>query len=265
MRHNIGQTSHQRIMRGTIRVLLAVSLTSCAMVAQAQDKKLTHPPHDAVAEAQEPRTVLSERPEQRQNAHDRSDVFKPPKARPSSPAFLNQLKDGKASGFDFYRDPLGAEKPLQEPDEMMKTDMANKAKVMETQRKLLERRYHLEPKLDPEAKMSRGKSLVVGPTARLPKGMTWERLAEVGSEEIKQHDLFPYPSLPHPLQSPGGMVFPQMQIDMFPRLERFDIDFDLPAAFLPEFPPAMFLSNRPELGDVSRGEVVSINNYYRLF
>ena len=34
---------------------------------------------------------------------------------------------------------------------------------------------------------------------------------------------------------------------------------------MPEFPPAMFLQNRPELGDVSRGEVVSINNYYRLF
>jgi cytochrome c peroxidase len=56
-----------------------------------------------------------------------------------------------------------------------------------------------------------------------------------------------------------------MQIDMFPRLERFDVAFDLPDAFVPEFPPAMFLSNRPELGDVSRGEVVSINNYYRLF
>jgi hypothetical protein len=52
---------------------------------------------------------------------------------------------------------------------------------------------------------------------------------------------------------------------MFPRLERFDVDFDLPEAFLPEFPPAIFLQNRPELGDVSRGEVVSINNYYRLF
>ena len=38
-----------------------------------------------------------------------------------------------------------------------------------------------------------------------------------------------------------------------------------PEAFLPEFPPAMFLQSRPELGDVSRGEVVSINNYYRLF
>lgn len=56
-----------------------------------------------------------------------------------------------------------------------------------------------------------------------------------------------------------------MQIEMFPRLERFDVEFDLPEEFLPEFPPAMFLSNRPELGDVSRGEIVSINNYYRLF
>ena len=46
-----------------------------------------------------------------------------------------------------------------------------------------------------------------------------------------------------------------MQIEMYPRLERFDVDFDLPAAFLPEFPPAIFLQNRPELGDVSRGEV----------
>ena len=56
-----------------------------------------------------------------------------------------------------------------------------------------------------------------------------------------------------------------MQLEMFPRLERVDVDFDLPDAFIPEFPPAMYLSNRPELGDVSRGEVVSINNYYRLF
>src|SRR5205814_8180549 len=58
---------------------------------------------------------------------------------------------------------------------------------------------------------------------------------------------------------------PQMQIDMLPRLERFDVAFDIPDAFVPEFPPAIFLSNRAELGDVSRGEVVSINNYYRLF
>jgi cytochrome c peroxidase len=83
--------------------------------------------------------------------------------------------------------------------------------------------------------------------------------------EIRGRGLFPYPSLPHPKQSTGGQVFPQLQTAMFPRLERFDVEFDLPEAFLPEFPPAIFLQSRPELGDVSRGEVVSINNFHRLF
>ena len=32
---------------------------------------------------------------------------------------------------------------------------------------------------------------------------------------------------------------------IFPRLERRDVEFDLPETFLPEFPPAMFLQNRP--------------------
>jgi cytochrome c peroxidase len=59
-------------------------------------------------------------------------------------------------------------------------------------------------------------------------------------------------------------VFPQVQIAMFPRLERFDVEFDIPNDFLPEFPPAIFLQSRPELGDVSRGEVVSINNFRAL-
>jgi cytochrome c peroxidase len=266
MKQRYGTTPEAHIVRGAMRVLLAVCLTGCVAAAGAQDTKSMRPPHDAVAEAQEPpRTVSIERPEQRKTEHDRSTIFEAQKARPSSPAFLNQPKDGKNSGFDFYRDPLNSDKPNQEPEEIMKKDMANKPKVMETQRKLLERRYHLKPKLDPEAKMSRGKPLPVGPTARLHEGMTWERLAELSPEEIKKQGLFPYPPLPHPLQSTGGQVFPQMQIDMFPRLERFDVDFDLPDAFLPEFPPAIFLSSRPELGDVSRGEVISINNYYRLF
>src|SRR5256714_2726882 len=87
----------------------------------------------------------------------------------------------------------------------------------------------------------------------------------MAAADIKRRAIVPYPALPHPKHTTGGQVFPQVQTRMFPRLERFDIDFDLPNDFLPEFPPAMFLSNRPELGDVSRGEVVSINNYYRLF
>src|SRR6185295_12211032 len=110
-----------------------------------------------------------------------------------------------------------------------------------------------------------GKPLCVGPTARLAGGVTFEALGDMSAKEIKKRGIFPYPSLPHPLHVNGGQVFPRMQIDQFPRLERFDVDFDLPEAFLPEFPPAIFLNNRPELGDVSRGEIVSINNYYRLF
>ena len=265
MKKQVETIRNPPFMRGAFRVLLAVGLTGCVAVADAQDTKSNRPPHDAVTDAQEPRTVPIERPEQKKTDHDRSSIFDAQKAKASSPAFLNQPRDGKISGFDFYRDPLGAEKPMQEPEEIMKKDIAAKPKVMETQRKLLERRYHLKPKLDSEVKMSRGKPLPVGPTARLSEGMTWERLAGLSSEEIKKQGGFPYPSLPHPLQSPGGQVFPQMQIEMFPRLERVDVDYDLPEAFLPEFPPAMFLSNRPELGDVSRGEVISINNYYRLF
>ena len=253
-------------LREARRALLAALLSSFMLTwAWAQGEKPTRLPHDAVAAAQTPRAIPIERPEQRKTNHDRLDIFDAPQAQPSSPVFEGQPKEGKISGFDFYRDPLNADEPNQDPAAIMKKEIANKPKVMAAQRELLEKRYNLIPRLDPEAKMSRGKPLAVGPTARLPEGMSWERFGGSSPEQIKQQGTFPYPSLPHPLQSNGGQVFPDMQIDMFPRLERFDVEFDLPEAFLPEFPPAIFLQNRPELGDVSRGEVVSINNFYRLF
>ena len=220
---------------------------------------------DAVLNAQTVRDTSVTRPEQRKNEHDRSDVFGAPNAKPSSPAFDNQADKGKILGFDFYRDPLNAKKPMQTFEDAMKADIADRAGVMKAQRELLLRRYDLTPRLDREAKMTRGKPLVIGPTARLPAGTSWQKLASMSPSEIKSKNLFPYPALPHPKQVTGGQVFPQVQTNMFPRLERFDIEFDLPEAFLPEFPPAIFLQNRPELGDVSRGEVVSINNFYRLF
>src|SRR6185436_14628585 len=172
---------------------------------------------------------------------------------------------GRISGFDFYRDPLNADHPFAKFEDIMKKESAGKPAVMKAQQALLESRYDLVAKLDPTAKMSRGKPLPVGPTARLTAGMTWDQLGQLSPADVRQRGLFPYPSLPHPKHVTGGQLFPKVQIEMFPRLERFDVDFDLPEAFLPEFPPAMFLQNRPELGDVSRGEVVSINNYYRLF
>jgi cytochrome c peroxidase len=39
----------------------------------------------------------------------------------------------------------------------------------------------------------------------------------------------------------------------------------LPDHVLPEFPPPIYLTTRPDLGDVSKGELVTIDNYYRLF
>jgi cytochrome c peroxidase len=84
-------------------------------------------------------------------------------------------------------------------------------------------------------------------------------------DEIRAKGLFPYLPLPHVNHPVGGMVFPQMHIKAQPRLERFDLDFDLPEHFLPEFPPAIFLTTRPDLGDVSKGQLVTINNFYELF
>jgi cytochrome c peroxidase len=253
---------------GTIAVLSG--FVFFALVLGAQDDQPR--PHDAVADTQQSQSSPEhskpeaiKRPEQEKTEHDQSTIFLAPNAKASSPVFKGQAKEGKNTGFDFYRDPLNSDSPNQNPDDIMKQLMANRPTVMRAQRQLLESRYNLAPKLDPEAKMSRGKPLAVGPTARLKDGINWTQLSQMTPEEIRQADVFPYPALPHPLQTNGGQVFPQVQIQKFPRLERVDVDFDLPEAFIPEFPPAIFLTNRPELGDVSRGEVVSINNYYRLF
>ncbi|MGN6543475.1 MAG: cytochrome B6 [Aureliella sp.] len=232
---------------------------------QPQGKPASQPPHDAVQDAQTPRKVAEKRPEQKLSEHDRSDVFSPKSAPPISKQLANQPKEGKLSGFDFARDPLNSDHPEQDPQEIVKKESAARDQVMAAQRKYLESRYNFDVQFDRETTMSRGKPIPVGPTARLPENMTFEKLGQMSPKEIREKDLFPYGSLPHPLHTNGGQVFPQIQIDMFPRLERFDVQFDIPEAFIPEFPPAIFLQNRPELGDVSRGEVVSINNFRRLF
>lgn len=253
--------------RATLSVAAAVLIVAGLAVysEEEQRKSPAKAPHDAVADAQEPRETKASRPEQKKSRHDRSEVFLATKSSPITSALDEQPKGGDVTGFDFYRDPLNSDKPMTSASEVMKQDIAEKPKVTQMQRKLLEKRYKLEPKLDPESKMSRGKPLAIGPTARLTEGTTWDKLAGMAPEEIRKQDAFPYPSLPHPKHATGGQVFPQIQIEMFPRLERFDVEFDIPDHFLPEFPPAIFLQTRPELGDVSRGEVVSINNFRRLF
>jgi cytochrome c peroxidase len=248
---------------GILLVLTGVGVFLYSTVGIGQQRPAA--PRDAVQDAQTPRPAPSKRPEQQKTSHDQSNIFSGTEAPPSSPALDNQPDQGKMLGFDLSRDPLNAKRPMQPPEEIMKNDIADKPKVTAAQQKLLEQRYDLTPRLDPSVKMARGKPLAMGPTARLSKGVTWQSLGQMAPEEIRKRGIFPYPSLPHPKHASGGMVFPQMQIDMFPRLDRFDVEFDIPEPFLPEFPPAIFLQNRPELGDVSRGEVLSINNFHRLF
>ena len=149
----------------------------------------------------------------------------------------------------------------------MAKDKAEKPSVMARQQKLLEERYDLTPRPDNKVRMSRGKPIQVGPAARLPNGMTWEKLAETSPDEVREKGLFPkgFLPLPHPKHEVGGMVFPHMQIKLLPRLARFDVDFDLPEHFLPEFPPALFLTTRPDLGDVSQGKMVTVDNFQEIF
>lgn len=137
---------------------------------------------------------------------------------------------------------------------------------------ILESRYDLVDRASGAGTMTKGKKLQQGPRARLKSGVTWDQLANLTPDEVRQKDAFPigFLPLPHPDQKEGGMVFPKFHIDEIKKQEqrdltRFDLEFDLPDHFLPEFPAPIFLTTRPDLGDVSKGQLVTIDNFFELF
>jgi len=156
--------------------------------------------------------------------------------------------------------------------EVRQADEAQKPSVMERQQGLLERRYDLSDRPMEGAMMSGGRKPVqAGIRVRLPDGTGWDDLAAMSPGEIRQRSLLPagFLPLPHVKQATGGQVFPRRQIDEIAAreqrdLQRFDVDFDLPEHLTPEFPPPIFLTTQPQLGDVSRGELLTIRNYYEL-
>jgi cytochrome c peroxidase len=149
---------------------------------------------------------------------------------------------------------------------------AQKPQFAQRHQTLLAERYDLSDRAASGVTMSRGKPVQEGVRVKLPDGVTWEQLAGMTPAEIKEQNLWPagfYP-LPHPHHEAGGMIFPQTQIDELKRqtgrdLTRFDLDFDLPQHLLPEFPAPIYLTTRPDLGDVSQGQLVTLENYYGLF
>ncbi|OJH35524.1 cytochrome B6 [Cystobacter ferrugineus] len=157
-------------------------------------------------------------------------------------------------------------------DEIHKRGAEARPKMMQRQRTLLQERYNLSNQPVKGVTMTRGKPVQGGVRVKLPSGVTWDELAQMAPAEIRQKKVWPkgFLPLPHPFHEEGGMVFPTFHIQEIRRqegrdLERFDLEFDLADHFLPEFPPAIFLTTRPDLGDVSKGELVTTQNFYRLF
>jgi len=187
------------------------------------------------------------------------------------PALAQESAQPGPVGASSYM-PVVIEEPFEKIMERREAEQATRSK---RQKALLEQRYDLRDQRSESVKMSRGTPIQIGIRAKLPSGMTWEKLAAMTSDQIREQGVFPagFMPLPHPDHEEGGMVFPEMMIDEVEkqgdgrgrRLERFDVDFDLPEHFLPEFPPAIFLTTRPDLGDVSRGKLVTLQNFHELF
>src|SRR5687768_6530842 len=157
-------------------------------------------------------------------------------------------------------------------DALVKRLQSEKPGFAERHKKLLAERYDLADRAAEGVTMSRGKPVQAGVRVKLPAGQTWEKLAAMSPAEIKSQNLWPagFFPLPHPHHEAGGMIFPQPAIDETKvqtarDLTRFDLDFDLPQHLLPEFPAPIFLTTRPDLGDVSQGKLVTVTNFFSLF
>jgi cytochrome c peroxidase len=192
----------------------------------------------------------------------------PPPAAPNPYLMGTEGVDKGPRGLTSYQ-PIAIDQPFAA---RMAQDVAAKPGVEREHQTLLEERYDLGDHPAQGVTMERGKPLQEGVRVKLPTGESWERLATMTPDEIRDRGLWPkgFLPLPHPKHATGGFVFPQDEIDAMKRqdgrdLTRFDIDFDLPNRFLAAFPPAMYLVQRPELGDVSQGKLVSLTNYFEMF
>jgi len=150
-------------------------------------------------------------------------------------------------------------------------DLAARDEVLAEQKQLLESRYDLSDKPSDVWMSAERKKVQQGVRVKLPDGMTWQQLAKLSPQEIKEQDAWPegFRPLQHVKHETGGMVFSPDQIEEIKKaeqrdLKRFDAEFDLPNHLLSEFPPPLFLSNRPDLGDVTEGKLLTIKNFHDL-
>ncbi len=157
--------------------------------------------------------------------------------------------------------------------EEFKTRMKDvKVLAMERHLKALDDRYDLSDDASKTVTMTHGKPVQEGVRVKLREVVTWDELVEMSPEEIRKQDFFPkgFMPLPHPNPTEGGIVFSKTFVETLEEQEgrdltRFDVSFDIPERFQPEIPPPLFLKTRPDLGDVSRGRLITLSNYRELF
>jgi hypothetical protein len=132
--------------------------------------------------------------------------------------------------------------PTNEPpfDKVFAQLSREKPLVMQRALALLRDRYDLVERPVRGVAMTRGKPVQGGVRVKLPRGVTWQQLAELSPAEIKRRGLWPagFLPLPHPDHPQGGMVFPDFEIREIRRQEdrdlaRFDVDFESPTTSCP--------------------------------
>ena len=123
---------------------------------------------------------------------------------------------------------------------IMAHDVAAKPGIEREHQAVLDERYDLSDHAAQGVTMEHGKPLQEGVRVKLPSGVTWEQLAAMSPDEIRERGVWPkgFLPLPHTFHPTGGMVFPKEDIDAIKKqdgrdLTRFDVDFDLPDHFLP--------------------------------
>ena len=179
---------------------------------------------------------------------------------------------GLRTPFDLWRYYGRGKSSFGSPELPMKLEQwlefhrKQKPQLMEDIREYMSSRYDFHETAMPGYFMSGGKPIMQGPVARLAHDCdSFETLGEMSPDQIREEDKFPYKPLAHPLQSTAHMVFPPEWIEAHPSHERIDVGFDIPTAYLPEFPPPMYLTTHKELGDVTGGREVTFENYYDIF
>src|SRR6516164_4997478 len=118
---------------------------------------------------------------------------------------------------------IGLSQPGPEEFETVRKRMEQaKPAIQKKHSDLLNERYDLSDRPVKGVTMSRSKPIQAGPRAKLHGGMTWQKLAALSPDEIKNKGLFPkgFLPLPHPNHPEGGMLFPKFHIDQIMKQEK---------------------------------------------